>query len=363
MRASTITSPFLSSLCLLGALGLPRAAGGQDCVFPNRDFDGTTIVADRRAGVSSDGHGPYRKGEGGVIDSRAGSEGALGIDAWNDTIKNRRSITVNLSKPVPGGGGVPLGTVVGVGGFVTQRSMVGDTIQNLVDIAVGQTVPAGLMSVSLFINGRLSLLQMGPVANGHCMGGKNLVHGTGTSSGTILRASPTKWVIDLPAGSVGRLFDMQGSDPAGQRPTHSPWEQAVDKGLYYVQLRYEIIDAVPYAKNVLLPVAEASGGPAVVSRYRALKRDSSSAYILNQQQLNAAGFWLLNHMKANDAVDVFRLTVEEYPEAASAYDNLGRAYLATADTAKAIANLKRSLELNPGNQHAADVLRRVGANP
>ena len=358
MRYSGITTSFLGSVGLLAAIALPGIASAQRCVFPDRDYDGITIVSDRPNGVSSDGRGPYRKGERGVRDSRAGTEGALGIDR---ATRNARSITVNLSKPVPGGGGVPLGTVTSPGGLITQRVMVGDTVQNLIDIADGQTVSTALVSVSFFLNGRFSMLQMGPVANGHCMRVKNLVHGTGTSSGTIFRANQTKWVIDLPAGSVGRLFDMQGSLPAGQwPPTSPPWEHAVDKGLYYVELHYEITDAVPHAKNLLLPIAEAEGGPGVIARYRALRRDSTSAYVFDQDQLSTVGSWLLEHGKGNDAVIVGRLNVEQYPKDANAYGDLGEAYLATSDTARAIANLKRSLVLNPKNQHAAKVLRSLG---
>jgi hypothetical protein len=70
----------------------------------------------------------------------------------------------------------------------------------------------------------------GPQPNGHCHNsGTTLVNGTGTSAGTIYRASATKWAIDLPAGSVGRLFDL-----------YNTTEYASDKGLYYTQLHYEI---------------------------------------------------------------------------------------------------------------------------
>jgi tetratricopeptide (TPR) repeat protein len=60
---------------------------------------------------------------------------------------------------------------------------------------------------------------------------------------------------------------------------------------------------------------------------------------------------------------VFLLNVEEYPDAWSPYDGLGESYLAVGDTSRAIANYRRSLELNPTNQAAADVLKRLGANP
>ena len=71
--------------------------------------------------------------------------------------------------------------------------------------------------------------QMGPLPLGNCHAEANRVHGTGTSCGTIYRAGPTRWVMDLPAGAVGRLFDLS-------RTT----ENAVDKSLYYVRLHSEI---------------------------------------------------------------------------------------------------------------------------
>jgi hypothetical protein len=355
MPTSTIRTLFLSSLGLLGVGGLTRVAHGQDCYFANRDFDGTAIISDRPDGVSSDGRGPYVKGKGGVVDSRAGGEGALTIYDKAGTAEAFRTFTVNLSKPVPGGGGVPLGTVtsnVNGSGLITQRGMVGDTVLNLTDIAVGQTVPAAQLNVDLRIGGRFHVLQMGPQAHGHCITDKNRVHGAGSTSGTITRTSPTKWVIDLPSGSIGRLFDIEEGH-----------ERAVDKGLYYAQVHYEMIDAVPHVTNALMPLADAKDGRAVVARYRALKRDSSSAYVFNEQQLNSVGYSLLRHKAASAAVLVFRLNVEEYPTAPNAYDSLGEAYLATGDTASAVANYKRALELNPRNKDLADLLQRLGAKP
>jgi hypothetical protein len=355
MPSSGITTRSLFALGLLGVSGLPGVAHAQNCQFPSREFDGSAIVSDRTDGVSSDGRGPYIKGKGGVVDSRAGSEGALTLYDATGTPFNSRTFSVNLSKPVPGGGGVPLGTLtsnVNGSGFITQRGMVGDTVQNLTDIAVGQTVTAAQMNIDLRIAGRFHVLQMGPQAHGHCMTNKNRVHGNGSSSGTITRASPTRWAMDLPAGSIGRLWD-----------TEDGHERAVDKGLYYVQLHYEIIDAVPRATNVLWPLAEAKGGSAVVARYRALKRDSSTAYGFDQRQLNQIGYSLLKRKDANGAVLVFRLNVEEYPEAANPYDSLGDAYLATGDTASAVANYKRALQIAPGNKSTGDKLRRLGGMP
>ena len=66
---------------------------------------------------------------------------------------------------------------------------------------------------------------------------RNAVTGTGTSTGTIYRASQTRWVMDLPAGSVRRLFDFNGMM---LRPYNKNWELVVDMGLNCVHLHYEI---------------------------------------------------------------------------------------------------------------------------
>jgi len=212
----------------------------EDCEFPGSNIVGPAVVADFPDGVSSDGRGPYYKGSDGVIDSRTGQEGALTIFDRAHTVKHIRSFSVNLNKPVPGGGGVPLGVVSSgsPSGFITQRGMIGDTVQNFMNIPVGQTEKAAMMHIAFYINGRFHILQMGPQPSGHCAIEEDAVHGTGTSAGTITRVSRTKWVMNLPDGSIGRLFDIQGAQRVGVGPPN--YEHAVDKGLYYVHLRYEI---------------------------------------------------------------------------------------------------------------------------
>ena len=212
----------------------------EGCEFPGSNAVGPAVVADFSDGVSSDGRGPYLEGTDGVIDSWTGQEGTLTIFDRADTVRHIRSFSMNLNKPVPGGGGLPLGVPSSgsPSGFVTHRGMVGDTVQNFMNIPVGQTEKAAMMHIAFYITGRFHVLQMGPQPSGHCMGGNDAVHGTGTSAGTITRVSQTKWVMDLPAGSIGRLFDIQGAQRVGLGPPN--YEHAVDKGLYYVHLHYEI---------------------------------------------------------------------------------------------------------------------------
>jgi len=60
-----------------------------------------------------------------------------------------------------------------------------------------------------------------------------------------------------------------------------------------------------------------------------------------------------------EAIEVFKMNVEMYPESANAYDSLGEAYMNAGQNELAIENYRRSLELNPENENAARMLQRL----
>ena len=331
------------------------SSGRRICTIEDAPvYVGPTNVSDFQDGVSSDGQGPYVAGTKGVVNSMV-VLGQISLGRFGKE-KDSRTLSVNLNHPVPGGGGVPLGivTITGDNLLYAAWKRVGDTARSPANIPVGRIETAEQTNISFHLDGRFHVLQMGPRPLGQCHEGadRNRVHGTGTTSATIYRASPSRWVVDLPAGSIGRLFDISQTK-----------ERAIDKGLYYVHLHFELVDAVPAAAGVLRAVALAQGGEAVVARYRALKRDSATAYFFNENSLDAAGYSLLDNKRPADAAIVFRLKVEEYPAAWSGYDGLGESYLAAGDTAKAIASYRRVLELDPANKNAVAVLAGLGVRP
>jgi CubicO group peptidase (beta-lactamase class C family) len=64
-----------------------------------------------------------------------------------------------------------------------------------------------------------------------------------------------------------------------------------------------------------------------------------------------------------DAIAVFELNVEAYPEGYNAYDSLGEALLARGDTVSAVRNYEKSVQLNAQNQNGIDVLKRIKGPP
>ena len=78
--------------------------------------------------------------------------------------------------------------------------------------------------------------------------------------------------------------------------------------------------------------------------------------------MNNAGYELLQAGKVKEAIEVFKLNVNAFPKSANVYDSLGEAYMKDGNKELAIENYKISLELNPGNQGAIDMLKKMGVD-
>jgi tetratricopeptide (TPR) repeat protein len=96
-----------------------------------------------------------------------------------------------------------------------------------------------------------------------------------------------------------------------------------------------------------------------LNAYRQIKSDPSRRLYFAENEFNAVGYRLLGSGQLNDAIEVFKLNVELYPESANVYDSLGEAYLRIGDNESAAKNYRKSLELNPQNSNAREVLKRL----
>lgn len=93
--------------------------------------------------------------------------------------------------------------------------------------------------------------------------------------------------------------------------------------------------------------------------YRDLKETQSATYNFAEGELNTLGYQLLGMNRVNDAIEIFKLNVEMFPEAFNPYDSLGEAYMINGEKTLAIKNYAKSLELNPGNVNAINMLQRA----
>ncbi|HWT02065.1 MAG TPA: prolyl oligopeptidase family serine peptidase [Pyrinomonadaceae bacterium] len=111
--------------------------------------------------------------------------------------------------------------------------------------------------------------------------------------------------------------------------------------------------------QVLGRTVREQGAEAAVKQYHELKRTRPDVYDFAEPELNTLGYLLLRDQRVRDAIEIFKLNVAAYPEGFNTYDSLGEAYLAAGERELAIQNYKKSLELNPRNTNATDVLKRI----
>lgn len=105
-----------------------------------------------------------------------------------------------------------------------------------------------------------------------------------------------------------------------------------------------------------------NGIKAGLKKFREIKADPANKLYFEERELNAVGYRLMGIGKPKEAIEVFKLNVELYPNSANAYDSLGEAYLNSGNSKNAIKNYKKSLELNPENNNAREMLKKLKKN-
>lgn len=114
----------------------------------------------------------------------------------------------------------------------------------------------------------------------------------------------------------------------------------------------------PVGEVVWSTLAKSSVAEAI-ARYRALKATKPNAYDFSEEQLGGVGYRLLEARRVAEAVEIFKLNVELFPDAANAHAALGEAHLAHGDKAQALVSYRKVLELVPNNGHATEMLKQL----
>jgi Flp pilus assembly protein TadD len=92
-----------------------------------------------------------------------------------------------------------------------------------------------------------------------------------------------------------------------------------------------------------------------------VKSTDLSYVLFKESTLNTLGYQFLMVKNFKEAIAVLRLNVEAYPQSWNVYDSLGEAYMLNGEKELASQNYKKSLELNPQNTNAAEMLRKLAA--
>jgi tetratricopeptide (TPR) repeat protein len=81
-------------------------------------------------------------------------------------------------------------------------------------------------------------------------------------------------------------------------------------------------------------------------------------YDFGENTLNNFGYNVLGK-DPKDAVEVFRLNAEEFPQSGNVWDSLAEAYMKSGNLKKAEEYYQKSLSLDASNQNAKDMLKKI----
>jgi len=113
-------------------------------------------------------------------------------------------------------------------------------------------------------------------------------------------------------------------------------------------------------RETLAATIDEQGVDMAIALYHEMK-ETRPPEAFDEYLLNTLGYRLLRSDRVQEAIAIFTLNVEEYPDAWNPYDSLGEAYMAAGELELAIVNYEKSVELNSENTNGIAALERLRA--
>ena len=112
-------------------------------------------------------------------------------------------------------------------------------------------------------------------------------------------------------------------------------------------------------KNLASEIIKKGGLDSLQVSLSKIRNNEVEDLYFDEFSMNAIGYYLLNLQKIKEAIEVFKLNVYQFPNSSNAYDSLAEAFMKNGDTGEAIRNYQRSLDLNPDNENAREMLDKL----
>ncbi len=96
--------------------------------------------------------------------------------------------------------------------------------------------------------------------------------------------------------------------------------------------------------------------------YRKIKLENPSDHYVSEGRFNSLGYDFMGRGKLEEALAIFNLNVELYPNSGNCYDSLGEAFMKSGNNQQAIKNYKKAVELNPNSANAIEMLKKLQNN-
>lgn len=114
-----------------------------------------------------------------------------------------------------------------------------------------------------------------------------------------------------------------------------------------------------YISDLLRISIFSEGIEPALNQYSKIRDRGLDNYDTNEDEINELGYDLLNLNKVKAALEVFKINVELHKDSANAYDSLAEAFYLAGNLKKALENYQKSLELNPKNRNAQNMINII----
>ncbi len=134
---------------------------------------------------------------------------------------------------------------------------------------------------------------------------------------------------------------------------------AADRHYGSISEMWTMVSNQESAARAIYTLIQESADESAIREVLADLDSSSPAYFFIENEFNAFGYAFLQRDMVDEAITVFRINVELYPDSWNVYDSLGEALLRAGRTDEGISMYERSLELNPDNTNGTEVLAKI----
>lgn len=97
---------------------------------------------------------------------------------------------------------------------------------------------------------------------------------------------------------------------------------------------------------------------ALIAFKKIQKKDSLNP-VIRQSDINRIGYNYIRAKNYDDALEIFKINAELYPNSSNVFDSLGEVYYLKKDTLSAISNFKKALSINPENRNSKRFLKKL----
>ena len=114
-----------------------------------------------------------------------------------------------------------------------------------------------------------------------------------------------------------------------------------------------------YRSAIMAEKLEKEGIDAAREEFKKLRKVEKDKYFFIESGFKNIAYQLLQQNKTNEAIEIFKMNVELFPESWDAYDSLGEAYMKAGNKELAIENYEKSLQMNPQNANASEQIKKL----